>query len=134
MFLYHQWTELNINTRHKIAAQFGIVKKGSTEVVDNQIKSDGYAVKEIEQALNLDALQTFLDTQETDIAKLWVMLVDKIEGREKVDDIQPPVQEPKIERPSALLGMKDDEATLVFKNGSMIGVKKNKGGRPKKHE
>lgn len=108
MFLFSHWLNLNINTRHKIAAQFGIVKRGSTEVVDNVISNDGYKVKDIEEALNIDALQTYLNTQEADMTKLWVMLINKIEGREYVDDIQPPVQEPKIE------------------------VKKNKGGRPRK--
>lgn len=108
MFLFSHWLELNINTRHKIAAQFDIIKRGSTEVVENTIKSDGYNIKEIEAALNVDAIQTYLDTQEADMTKLWVGLVNKIEGREYVDDVQPPVQEPKIE------------------------VKKNKGGRPRK--
>lgn len=82
MFLFSHWLSLNITTRHKIAAQFGIIKRGSTEVFNDTIKSDGYLVKEIEQALNIDALQKFIGTQETDMQKLWTWMVDKIEGRE----------------------------------------------------
>lgn len=82
LFLYSKWLSLPINTRIKIANQFNIQKRGSTEVVDNQIKSDGYAIKEIEEALNIDAIQTYLEVQETDMMTLWIWLIDKIEGRE----------------------------------------------------
>lgn len=82
LFLYSKWLGLPINTRIKIAGQFGIQKRGSTEVVDNQIKSDGYVVKEIEEALNIDAIQTYLEVTETDMMTLWLWLIDKIEGRE----------------------------------------------------
>lgn len=117
MFLYSAWMELNIGTRQRIAGHFGIVKRGSTEVVDNQIKSDGYNIKEIEQALNIDAIQTFLNVQETDMAKLWVRLVDKIEGR-IIDDIQPPVKDPVFQiRPE---------------NEMEVMPPKNKSGRPRK--
>lgn len=96
MFLYSKWLGLPINTRHKIAAQFGIKKRGSTEVFDNQIKSDGYVVKEIEEALNIDAIQKYLEVSETDMMVLWDKLVAKIEGK-LPDIIQPPVQIPKLE-------------------------------------
>ncbi len=82
MFLYHAWCELNINTRHRIAQDFNIAKKLPTEVFNNTIKSDGYVVKDIEQALNIDALQKYIGTSETDMALLWTWLVDKAEGRE----------------------------------------------------
>lgn len=82
MFLYSRWQSLDINTRHKIAKQFGIIKRGSTEVVNDQIKSDGYAIKEIEEALNIDAIQIYLEVTETDMMTLWLWLIDKIEGRE----------------------------------------------------
>lgn len=81
MFLYHHWLELPLSTRIKIAMQFGITKKGSTHVVDNVIQSDGFLVKDVEQSLNVDAIQTYLDTEVTDLKLLWDMLVAKIEGR-----------------------------------------------------
>lgn len=81
MFLFSKWLELPISTRHKIAAQFDIIKRGSTEVVGNTIKSDGYIIKEVEEALNIDALQKYIETTETDMAMLWIWLVEKIEGK-----------------------------------------------------
>lgn len=81
MFLYSHWCALSITTRHKLASEFGIIKKGSTEVFDNQIKHDGYVIKDIESALTLDAIQKYLGTTETDLQILWGWLVDKIEGR-----------------------------------------------------
>ena len=82
MILYYQWAELSLATRVKIAGQFGIKKTGPTEVFANTIKSDGYAIKDIEMALTIPALQKFLGTTETDHTLLWNCMVDKIEGRE----------------------------------------------------
>ena len=45
MFLYSSWMSLPINTRHKIAREFGIIKRGSTEVVDNHVKSDVFVIE-----------------------------------------------------------------------------------------
>lgn len=75
MFLYSAWCALDLPTRHKLAQQFNIPKKHPTHVVDNRIQSDGYDVVDIERALNVDAIQTFLDTKETDMAILWTWLV-----------------------------------------------------------
>ena len=71
MFLYSKWQELPLQTRHKIAAQFNIPKRGPTEVFDNQIKSDGYPIKEIEERLNVLSIADYLDTKETDMSSLW---------------------------------------------------------------
>ncbi len=71
MFLYHHWLELPISTRHKIAAMFGIIKKGSTEVFDNTIKSDGYLVKDIETKLTKEAIKAHLESDENEMAILW---------------------------------------------------------------
>ncbi len=76
MILYHKWMNLPLGTRYQIAADFGIEKKGATEVDSNYIKSDGFLIKEIEEALNVKAIQGFLSTTEEDIAVLFDMLVD----------------------------------------------------------
>jgi len=75
-FLYSKWLELDLPTRHRIAQEFGIVKRNSTHVQDNVVVSDGYLIKEVEQALNLDAMQRVLNTSETDMAILWDILVN----------------------------------------------------------
>ncbi len=96
MFLYHKWLELPITTRIKIASVFGIEKKGPTEVFNNTIKNDGFILKDIESKLNIGALQDYLQTTETELAKLWEMLVDKAEGRYKFVEV-PVVEAPIIE-------------------------------------
>jgi len=116
MFLYSRWQSLPISTRIKIANQFNIVKRGSTEVFDNQIKSDGYLVKEVEEMLNIDAIQSYLGVTETDMMTLWIWLVDKIEGRELT----------KVNLDTTEFD-KDVETAVAIAN-----IPKKKGGRPKK--
>jgi len=79
MILYSKWLELSLTTRVKITEIFGIQKKSSTHVEDNKVVSDGYLIKDIETALNVEALQKYLKNNETDLAKLFLMLVDTIE-------------------------------------------------------
>ncbi len=82
LFLYGQWLKLPLTTRAQIASQFGIIKRGSTEVFENRVVNDGYVIGEIEAALNIDALQKNLGSDLTDMAVLWDMMVCKAEGRE----------------------------------------------------
>jgi len=81
MIIYSRWISLSLDTRNKIAREFGIVKKGPVEVFANTIKSDGYLVKDIDDALTLTKMQAYLGTTETDPTVLWNYLVDKMEGR-----------------------------------------------------
>lgn len=131
MFLYSRWQSLDINTRHKIAKQFGIIKRGSTEVVDNQIKSDGYAIKEIEEALNIDAIQTYLEVTETDMMTLWLWLIDKIEGREltivNIDTTVKTIEVPKgLEKETKQIAEDYERIT-----GERVEVKPKRGRKPK---
>jgi len=93
LFLFGQWLELHIATRHKIAEAFGIQKKGPTEVFNNTIKSDGYLLKDIEEKLNVDALQKYTGSDSTDMMILWKLMVDKAEGRVPQDEIAALVSE-----------------------------------------
>ena len=72
---------LPMTTRHALAAQFGFKQKTGMHVQDNVIISDGFLIKDVEEALNIDAIQIYLDVHETDMLNLWHMLIDKIEGR-----------------------------------------------------
>jgi hypothetical protein len=82
MFLYSKWISLPINTRHLIAKEFGIPKKGSTHVQNNKIVSDGYDIKDIEEKLNVDAIQAYLEVPAdvTDMKVLFDELVFRIEN------------------------------------------------------
>lgn len=81
MFLYGHWLKLPINTRHILAQVFGITKKSSTEVFNNEVVKDGYLIGDIESALNIDAIQKYTDSIDTDMAVLWKLMVDKVEGK-----------------------------------------------------
>lgn len=96
MVLYYQWLQLPLATRAKIAQEFGFIKKGPTEVFSNTIKSDGYLIKDIDEAITLNGLQKYLGTTETDFTILWNYLIDKIEGRnivliDKVEAVPQPI-------------------------------------------
>lgn len=78
MFMYHQWVSLPISIRHQLAHKFGIPKKGPTEVFNNEIKSDGYSLKDIEQALTIPNIQEFVESDETNHEVLWGYMLEKI--------------------------------------------------------
>ncbi len=81
ILLYSSWLRLPINTRHAIARDFNIPKKGATEVVSNEIVRDGFNVNDLENALTIEAIQKYVGTQLTDIHVLWENMVLKAEGK-----------------------------------------------------
>ncbi len=86
MFLYSHWLKLPITTRIKIANKFGIEKKGSTHVFNNVIQTDGFNIRDIEEALNVTAMQDFIgDCSETNPEKLWLIFIDKMEGKSIIE-------------------------------------------------
>lgn len=128
LFLFSKWMATPISTRTKIAAQFGIQKKRSTHVANNEIVDDGYIIKEIEEALNIDALQKYLNTSETDMLTLWLWMVDKIEGREQTKvNIDTTV----IAKPIKIV-LETNDGEKVEMNAIKTEVKP-KRGRPKKN-
>lgn len=82
MIHYSKWLSLPLTTRQKIAEVFGIEKKGPTEVFSNTIKSDGYAIQDIENALSRETMSAYVQRESTDLNALFDFMVDKIEGRE----------------------------------------------------
>lgn len=79
MFLYSKWFQTALVTRDKIAKDFGIERKNGIEVFANEVKSDGYLVKDIEEKLTKEAMQQILNTTEDELAVLFDMLVEKYE-------------------------------------------------------
>lgn len=145
MFLYSKWIDIALPTRIEIARIFGIVKRGSTEVFNNTIKSDGYDIKEVEVALSVGALQAHLQTSETDIATLLDQLVGTIEGTYIVTPIVEVPQTENFEVVSLIVGDKKfvPEAPPVVMGGPVTVEQvveeakptpppKKKLGRPKK--
>lgn len=83
MFLFSRWLDLPLQVRNEIAFLFGIPKKGSTEVHQNVIKSDGYHIKDIENALTVDAMQRYLDSDETSPEVLLWAVVESVQKNNK---------------------------------------------------
>ena len=79
MFLYSKWFQTALVTRDKIAKDFGIERKNGIEVFANEVRSDGYLVKDIEEKLTKEAMQQILNTTEDELAVLFDMLVEKYE-------------------------------------------------------
>jgi hypothetical protein len=124
MFLYHKWLELDLATRNKIASDFNIKKKNSTHVQDNVVVSDGYLIKDVEEALNIDALQKKLGTDETDMQILWEYLIYGKPIEIPMETIIAPIKE---------IHIKDIKTADIYK---MNGIKKpretKKRDRPSK--
>lgn len=120
MFAYTLWLNLSLATRNKIAKEFNIAKTSSIEVVDNYVKSDGFRVHDVENALTVQSLQSFLGTEESDMAVLWVEMVKKIES---VVDVIP---QPKMPEP-----IKPEEMPKKIQVITVPEVKP-KRGRPRK--
>ncbi len=123
LFLYSHWLRLPVNTRHQLAVMFGIKKTGATEVANNEVVKDGYAIKDIEEALNIDALQKWLNTDETDFLVLWDWLISGAEGRARTAQ--------------ATVTVANEEAPiLVPENGTTesieVPIQPKRRGRPKK--
>lgn len=85
---------LPLSTRQTLAAHFGFSKIGPTHVQDNKVVSDGYNIEDVERSLNVDALQQYVGSEETDMAKLWEMMTYKAEGRIPEEEIAALVSEP----------------------------------------
>lgn len=91
MLLYSYWMRLSLPSRHALASKLGIPKKGPTHVVSNHIQSDGYDIKDVEEALSVEKLQSVLSSSEADPEKLLDKLVGVIEGRDQ-ESISVPVE------------------------------------------
>lgn len=91
---YTSWLSLPLPTRAKIAHLFGIAKIRSTHVSNDVVIDDGYNIKQVEEAITVPALQSHLDSEETDVHVLFRMLVDKVEGREPVSAPMAMIDEP----------------------------------------
>lgn len=81
MLQYSKWMSLSLPTRIKIANHFGIPKLRSTHVSNDVVIDDGYNVKDIENALTIEALQNHLNSVEDDFNILLVLFIDVLEGR-----------------------------------------------------
>lgn len=106
-------------TRVAIAEKFNIKKKGATHVVNDFVQSDGYEVKDIDEAITLHSMQEFLGTEEEGLSELWEMMVAKIEGRTNVD--------------KPVMNMEEVRGEIESLVADSDIERKNKPGRPRKN-
>ena len=78
MFSYSHWLALPMHIKQKIALKFNIPKVRSTHVANNVIVDDGYNIKDVEAVINVDCLQSELQSTETDLAILFNRLVESL--------------------------------------------------------
>ena len=84
MILYSQWMQIPITTRTLLAEKFGISRVGVIHVQDNRVVADGYKIEDVERALNIEALKSFVGVDHTDLSTLLQLAVTKIETPEPV--------------------------------------------------
>lgn len=119
MIKYSNWISTPFITRVKIAQEFGIAKLRATHVSDNVVVDDGYNVKDIESALNVEAMQVFLNSKEEDVEVLFTLVIDRIEN-----PLIPAAPEPVIEvSPEVAVSNAKPEKIKVIKE-PVVEVKK----------
>lgn len=76
---YSKWMAIPLGTRVKIAQEFGIAKNRSTSVINNVVVDDGYVITDVENSMNVNAMQAFVDSKEKDENTLLDLVVAKVE-------------------------------------------------------
>lgn len=122
MLLYHVWMQVPISTRHKIAEAFGFKKVRSTHVSNNEIVDDGFVIKDIEEALTVEKMQSYTGSTETDMNILFGLTVDKAEG--KLPEIFV------VDQPKTL----DPEKEQIIPNPVITRLKRNAKAKKRKQK
>ncbi len=79
-----EWLKLPVPVRQRLVQIFEINRSQGTSVEGNVVISDGYTHKDLE-AITLEKMQIFLDSQEPDFIKLFDAVVKKIEDEKPVE-------------------------------------------------
>lgn len=72
------WIKLSPTVKTKIAELFNIPRNGASHVNDNLVIADGYLDRDL-AVLNVESMNKFLGTNETDIFPLWNLMIKHIE-------------------------------------------------------
>lgn len=93
------WMSLSAELREKIIKFLGMTKTGRIEIIGNKLVSDGVSYQDLVNAINPTNLQTILQSKETDIYKLFELLINKVSNNVPVvaaDDlnVEPAIVEP----------------------------------------
>jgi hypothetical protein len=78
----HVWVSLPNNVRRIIRNDFNIPCSGNVVVSDNRIETDGTSPKDFE-ALTVEKMQTYVNSDITDFHKLFDMVLVKVDNKIK---------------------------------------------------
>lgn len=105
---------LPLSTRAKIAENMGIQKVRPTHVSDNKVVDDGYNLQDVENAIKVASMQAYLNSTETDVTKLFQMLIDDAEGKTPAQiggvDFAPVIEDKPVKKRAAKVTKKKQRA------------------------
>lgn len=93
IYLYPvEWLKVPMEIRVKLKEVFNIPRSKGTVIEDNRVMSDGHTIEDL-QAVTIEKMQNYLDSEETDFVQLFNKCVQRIE-----DEIEPEIAEEPDER------------------------------------
>jgi hypothetical protein len=81
------WVSLDQITREKLRELFNVRRSTMTVVEDQKLKCDGSTYEDL-SVITSEAMQNYLETQETDFIKLFASTLDKLNGK-YVPEVKP---------------------------------------------
>lgn len=82
-----QWMLLDIPTKQKLVAVFGINKSGFSEVRDSIVVTDGYTQEDL-KVITLEKMNEYIGSEEATFLRAWEITLSKINF-----ELNPPVAE-----------------------------------------
>ena len=98
--LYSKWLSTPFPLRIKVAQALGIQQNGGgIEVASNEVKQDGFLLKDIETKITVASLQEYLKiTDKNDLNELYDILVESFIPKEEEKVVPPPPKTPTPEQ------------------------------------
>lgn len=97
----HDWVQLPIEVRAKLAEKFNIPRSGYTHVVGNKVETDGYTNENLAK-MSIEALRAYTGADSQDFTDLFKLTLIKIYEELKPPEVlvngEPPEVEANIEK------------------------------------
>ncbi len=91
----HDWLEVPMQVRMKLREVFQIPKSQGSLVEGNVVKSDGTTYKDLE-AITVEKMQAFMETEETDFITLFHASINKIQTSLEAENPAPVKPDPTV--------------------------------------
>ena len=95
-----KWLTLSRETRLKIAEILNIPRTANVEVSNNRVVCDGHSAQDL-LGITVEKLQAALNSEETDVYKLFEQMVSELESEPVTPKIieEKPVEQPVVTQP-----------------------------------